>query len=80
MDFKRNHILEGFLVGILVFIFSIIIFVPEKKHPNMYKLTNGKKIYAECIFGYKFLVTNNEIVQIFDEERKAIRCESKNNN
>ncbi len=41
----------------------------------MHKTTNGKKIFIECIEGYKFYVTNDQATQFFDEEKKAVRCE-----
>ena len=53
----------------------------KEENPQSYKepvrLNNGNRVYIDCVEGYKFVTTNGNTTQLFDENKQGIKCGTK---
>lgn len=68
------------IIGIFAAIFHDAYQKKKAQETNVvkYKTSSGNTVFIDCIEGYKFLTSNGDSKQMFDENKQGIRCEKDN--
>ena len=71
------------IVAIIGILFAIAMpayqkYKMKKENPEAFKeetrLSNGNRVYVDCVEGYKFVTSNGNTNQMFDENKQGIKC------
>ncbi len=66
----------GIMVAVAIPSYENYLASKQFDQKKFHRLPGGGKVFVDCLEGYKFLVAKNGVPQqIFNEEKKGIRCE-----